>query len=380
MGMISWSDESFQVHYADETVTLLPKEYALLHYLFTWRNRTFSREELLDRVWPLKDPTDRTVDDHIYRLRRKLHKWSHLFTIDTVRGVGYRLTWKQYQPPKPSDLNRDFSDHLRRLLETYHGMGMGAAMQTLAANQDVLGFSLDPYYDKYLHFIRGHFAWFVENSSVPIPEKLFYLFHIYYMAVTDPLQALGLFKRIEPLFAQMPSLFHDEMQIVAVGLYAMAGLHEEAEAQLAKARPIVENLRSDSFTLFLQAQQALLALLSDRLDEAEELLRLSAEKLQMVPMQRELGSFTIYRGICLYRRGERTRARQLVDEGIEVVRATKFVPHLIYGIHTILFFLRTFACDAEWQRKYDKLWSELKAEYRLGELERSILSLVARAV
>ncbi|MDF2679134.1 MAG: transcriptional regulator [Brevibacillus sp.] len=377
MGMISWSDELFQVQYADETVSLLPKEYALFQYLFTWRNRTFSREDLLDRVWPLEDPTDRTVDDHIYRLRRKLQNWSHLFTIDTVRGVGYRLTWKQHQPPKPSALNRDFSDSIRNLMETYHGMGMGAAMQTLSTHQEVLGFSMDPFYDMYLHFIRGDFVWFVETTSFPLPEKLFYLFHIYYMAETDVRESVRVFKHVESHQDQMPTSFRDELQIAAVGLYAMAGLLEEAEQQLAKATQIVQGMNSESFTLFLNAEQTLLAILSNRLDEAEEIIRRSAEMLQMVPMQRELGSFTVSRGICLYLRGERTKARQLVDEGIEVIRATKFMPHLIYAVHSVQFFLQTFACDEEWLRKYKKVWAELTKEYEFDELKKSILSLIS---
>ncbi|MED4583371.1 winged helix-turn-helix domain-containing protein [Brevibacillus choshinensis] len=377
MGMISWSDELFQVHHADETVSLLPKEYALFQYLFTWKNRTFSREDLLDRVWPLEDPTDRTVDDHIYRLRRKLQKWSHLFTIDTVRGVGYRLSWKQHQPPKPSALNRDFSDSIRNLMETYHGMGMGAAMQTLSTHQEVLGFSMDPFYDMYLHFIRGDFVWFIETTSFPLPEKLFYLFHIYYMAETDPRKTVRVFKHVESHQDQMPTSFRDELQIAAVGLYAMAGLLAEAEQQLVKARQIVDGMNSESFTLFLNAEQTMLALLSNRLDEAEEIIRRSAEKLQMVPMQRELGSFTISRGVCMYLRGERTKARQLVDEGIEIIRATKFMPHLIYAVHSVQFFLQTFECDDEWLRKYKKVWTELTSEFKFEELKKSILSIIS---
>lgn len=377
MGMISWSDERFQVHYADETVTLLPKEYALFHYLFTWRNRTFSRDELLDRVWPLEDPTDRTVDDHIYRLRRKLQKWSHLFTIDTVRGVGYRLTWKQHQPPKPSVLRSDFSDSIRSLMETYHGMGMGAAMQTLSTHQEVLGFSMDPFYDMYLHFIRGDFAWFLETTSFPLPEKLFYLFHIYYMAESDHRKTVLLFQRLESLQDQMPQTFQDDLQIAAVGMYATAGLMAEAEQQLSRAQQVVDGMDSKSFTLFLNTQKMMLAFLSNRLDEAEEIIRQSAEILQMVPMQRELGSFTIYRGVGLYLRGERTKARQLVDEGVEVIRSTKFIPHLIYAVHCIQFFLRTFDCDAEWLRKYNRLWEELASEYELDKLKHSILSMLS---
>ncbi|MFD2369139.1 winged helix-turn-helix domain-containing protein [Brevibacillus sp. GCM10020057] len=380
MGMIIWSDERFQVQHAGETITLLPKEYALLHYLFTWKNRTFSRDELLNRVWPLEDPTDRTVDDHIYRLRRKLQKWSHLFTIDTVRKVGYRLTWKQHHPPTPAVLNRDFSDTVRTLLETYHGMGMGAAMQLLSTHQEILGFSLDPFYDMYLHFIRGDFAHFTDAASSPLADRLFYLFHIYYMAEEDPQKTLRLYEQTETLQERMPASFRHELQIVAVGLYALTGQREAAERQLAVARQIVEGMNSESFTLFLHTQQVMLALLSDQLEAAEETIRHSAELLQLVPMQRELGSFTVYRGLCLYLRGEGKKARQLVDEGVEIIRTTHFVPHLLYAAQIVQELLRHFGCDEEWLRKYKKLWTELKREYRLDDLKQQVHAILTRSV
>lgn len=380
MGMISWSDDTFQVHHADETITLLPKEYALFHYLHTWKNRTFSREDLLDRVWALEEPTDRTVDDHIYRLRRKLAKWSHLFTLDTVRGVGYRLTWKQHQSPEPTALNRDFTETIRKMLATYHGMGMGAAMQTLSTHKEVLGFQLDPYYDVYLRFISGDFAWFVENTSFPLPEKLFYLFHIYYMAETDVQQTLSLIKRVQKYQELMPASYKDELEIATVGLYTQAGELEKAKEQLAKAKPIVERLGSDSFTLFLYAEETLLSLLTDRLDVAEEIIGQAKEVLERVPMQRELGSFTISQGFCLYRRNQRNKARKTVDEGLEIIRSTKFIPHQIYAVRIVLFFLKTYGCDEEWERKYKKWWTELSREYQLDLLKQSISTLLSRSI
>lgn len=48
------------------TIELLPKEFALLQFLYHNRGRTFSREQLLDKVWPLEYPVERTVDDHIW--------------------------------------------------------------------------------------------------------------------------------------------------------------------------------------------------------------------------------------------------------------------------------------------------------------------------
>ncbi|WP_289142784.1 winged helix-turn-helix domain-containing protein [uncultured Brevibacillus sp.] len=382
MGLITWSDDKYEVQYAGETIVLLPKEYALLHFLFTGKNRTFSRENLLDRVWALEEPTDRTVDDHIYRLRKKLQKWSHLFTIDTVRGIGYRLTWKlpPQQALQPDVLNRGFSESIQKMLTTYHGMGMGAAMQTLSANQEVLGFRMDPFYAMYMRFITGDFAWFVEDKTAPMGDKLFYLFHLYHMTEPDSRKTLDVYQRVLRDQAAMPATFQDELQVNAIALYARAGEWELARQQVSKARKIVESLNSQGFILFLQAEETILAILSDQIEEAEEIIRRSKEILLTVPMQRELGSFTLMQGICMYRREQYAKARRLIDEGIEVIRATQFVPHLIYAINNILLFFQIFDCDQEWEHKYQKIWDALSEEYQFDYMKKSILCILPSSI
>jgi len=74
----------------EEEVKLKPTEYDLLEFLFKNRNRVFSREELLDKVWGLDYDGDlRTVDVHIRRLRSKLDKENDKSIIETIFGIGY---------------------------------------------------------------------------------------------------------------------------------------------------------------------------------------------------------------------------------------------------------------------------------------------------
>lgn len=376
MGLITWSDDTYQIHYAGETIVLLPKEFALFQFLYTWKNRAFSRSDLLDRVWPLEEPTDRTVDDHIYRLRKKLQKWSHLLTIDTVRGVGYRLTLKEQQLPSPSALNSDFSENMQKMLTTYHGMGMGAALQTLYANQQVLGFQMDSFYATYLRFVVGDFGWFVEDKT-SMSDKLFYLFHLYHMTEIDSQKTLEILQWALKNAKSMPDNYQDEMQITAISVYAQAKEWERAKKQLLPAREVVARVNSPGFQLFFQAEETLLYLLMGDVDEAEKVIQRSEEILQELPMQRELGSFTITRGLCLYHRQELAKARRLVDEGLEVLRSTKFVPHLIYGIQMILLFLKDFGYDPEWERKYQKMWAKLSEEYQFDYLQQKILAIIS---
>ncbi len=76
------------VDLAGERVPLSPQEFALLAYLTRFRGRAVTREVLLRDVWGLRSVETRTVDVHIRKLRQKL---GGAATIDTVRGVGYRL-------------------------------------------------------------------------------------------------------------------------------------------------------------------------------------------------------------------------------------------------------------------------------------------------
>ena len=63
-------------------------EFELLHLLLDERGRVFSRQELIDRVWP-KDVLvlDRTVDVNITRLRKKIGPYAKC--IVTRLGFGY---------------------------------------------------------------------------------------------------------------------------------------------------------------------------------------------------------------------------------------------------------------------------------------------------
>ncbi len=76
-----------------EPVELGPTEYRLLRFLMTHRDRVFSRNQLIDRVWGGGAYIEeRTVDVHVRRLRKALEPHRHDAFIQTVRGVGYRFS------------------------------------------------------------------------------------------------------------------------------------------------------------------------------------------------------------------------------------------------------------------------------------------------
>jgi DNA-binding response OmpR family regulator len=77
------------------------KEYSLSHYevelfklLYARANQPVTRDEILDKVWGTeKFPTNRTVDNFIVKLRKKIEDdYRNPRHILTIYGVGYKLS------------------------------------------------------------------------------------------------------------------------------------------------------------------------------------------------------------------------------------------------------------------------------------------------
>ncbi len=78
----------------DHPVSLTPHEYALLEALMSGPGRVFTRDELLNRLYPRGEAVviERVVDVHIGKLRQKIEPDpSRPRYILTVRGIGYRF-------------------------------------------------------------------------------------------------------------------------------------------------------------------------------------------------------------------------------------------------------------------------------------------------
>lgn len=72
----------------DRVVELTAREFALLETMLRHAGQVMSREQLLSHVWGYDfDPGSNVVDVYVRYLRKKLGDG----TIETVRGMGYRL-------------------------------------------------------------------------------------------------------------------------------------------------------------------------------------------------------------------------------------------------------------------------------------------------
>lgn len=78
---------------AGDPLSLAPRDWDLLAFLVRHPNQSFTRDQLLDRVWGIDyEGGDRAVDVAIKRLRQSLRDWStEEGEIVTIRGMGYML-------------------------------------------------------------------------------------------------------------------------------------------------------------------------------------------------------------------------------------------------------------------------------------------------
>ena len=72
----------------DEDLNLTTLEFDLLYMFVTNKEKSFSRDDILNNIWGENYfGTDRVVDDLVRRLRKKMP----LLDINTIYGYGYRL-------------------------------------------------------------------------------------------------------------------------------------------------------------------------------------------------------------------------------------------------------------------------------------------------
>ena len=85
--------QGHEVRLGGKEIYLTPKEFKLLETFMRSPGRTFSREELVEKICgPDYDGFDRSIDFHMGNLRKKINIHSEQPSyIQTVHGVGYKL-------------------------------------------------------------------------------------------------------------------------------------------------------------------------------------------------------------------------------------------------------------------------------------------------
>ncbi len=83
--------DRFQARWGDRDVALTVTEFGILRTLLGYPGKVFSRDELMTGAYEHDTHvTDRTIDSHVRRIRRKFSDAGG-DPVETVHGVGYKL-------------------------------------------------------------------------------------------------------------------------------------------------------------------------------------------------------------------------------------------------------------------------------------------------
>ena len=75
-----------------QSVEMTAKEFQLLEYFFQHPDQILSHDQIRNRIWELQaDTLSNVISAQIYLLRRKLAEVGYGSSIETMRGLGYRL-------------------------------------------------------------------------------------------------------------------------------------------------------------------------------------------------------------------------------------------------------------------------------------------------
>ncbi|BDE14929.1 MULTISPECIES: response regulator transcription factor [Mycobacterium] len=92
-GSLSMDPARHLVQRGSTPITLTPREYGLLEFLMRNKDVVVTKAEILGNVWDAHyQGPDNVVEVYVGYLRRKIDVPFGTNTIETVRGVGYRLT------------------------------------------------------------------------------------------------------------------------------------------------------------------------------------------------------------------------------------------------------------------------------------------------
>ncbi|MCR9253974.1 MAG: response regulator transcription factor [bacterium] len=93
VGNLTFDFQHYEAFQGDTPIKLSHKEFEIVHHLWDHKNEIVSREQLLKQVWGYEaQPTTRTVDNFILKLRQKIEaNPNEPKFILTVHGIGYKL-------------------------------------------------------------------------------------------------------------------------------------------------------------------------------------------------------------------------------------------------------------------------------------------------
>ncbi len=93
LGSVEIDFKSYTANRAGKNISMTPKEFELLKFLWEHRNQSVSRDQLLTNVWGYDETlSTRTIDNFILKVRQKIEdNPANPRHILTIHGLGYKL-------------------------------------------------------------------------------------------------------------------------------------------------------------------------------------------------------------------------------------------------------------------------------------------------
>jgi len=348
--------DKLEASFRGRSVALLPKEFALLDFLCRHESRSFSREQLLDAVWTMEAPVDRTVDDHIYRLRKKLALWETELGIETVRSVGYKFVYKKREASANPLLGLPaFNEDMCGVADTYLRYGRGDALLALYKNREMFGFDVDPGFGLLIRAMEGDVRFAVDPEAASLKDRAFLLLYLY--QYLDP---GGNRPFIEAALRDrtLPPVWQNELETMTI-IHLLLEWEDYEEALLRLENRISEARERGWEGLFpYYANLRLAHALHAEGDEDRRLaLQQAEEELRRYPYRREEGQFLLLKGLFVYS-SDPAGGLANMEQGVAVLGQSQFVLHLLHGLHTILEFARQRGWDGV-RRRFEGEWQRL---------------------
>ncbi|GAB3807994.1 winged helix-turn-helix domain-containing protein [Virgibacillus kimchii] len=331
---MNFSREDFAVTLEGNQVTLLRKEFFLLQFLYENKGRVFSREELLDACWPMEEPTDRTVDDHIYRLRKKLFPFRDKVMIKTVKGVGYTLKLENSANESPIPVPEEISRQANELMATYYKYGQGKAVKELITNK-TLGFPTDEKQETVIVWLQSDFESLLKKLDGT--KHIFVPLLLYGFVESDTKTVISVQERVlqKNILSEK-----DRMDITCVSL---ALLYLKINKPAHSMQLIQEELDAISspehgFFPFLHIMKTIILFYDNKMDEVEKGFNEAENVLIRFPFLKEQAALKMMRGLFLIEKGKEKMGKHTIDQAIRMVHQSNHTYYflLIYQVLELL--------------------------------------------
>lgn len=276
----------------------------------------------------------------------------------------------------PATNDPKLRDTMSEVFMKFHVYGQGKSMLTLARQQDILGYELDPHYSMVVHFVQGDLDWLIYTDEIPLKDRLFYL-NLFYFFIGDPKVKMEYAERLIARKLLNPSEQLELEILTMLDLYTLAGQPKKALERLKRSYQVISEPDYENFvpvTVITELFIQLVAGAGD--DELERLDEAASRILRDKPFLREIGGYKVVKGLWKLRRAQWTEGEKLINEGLQVLDMSGFVPLRLYAMYRIYHFCRMFPVNRSLQHKYESLFTAELEAYGLVRLEQALENLL----